>query len=134
LARRTSLFVYGTLQRSQQMDAVLRGASNWRYAGTATVAGELYDAGDYPVLVLNRRSRSKVRGRIVEIDDSMAALALLDDYEGVREGLYVRRRRRVDVADGSRRIAWVYEYARPVDGMRRIAAWPTVRRAAHAAR
>ena len=132
--RRTLLFVYGTLRRSERIDAVLGGASGWRYAGAATMAGELYDAGNYPALRSQRRAASRVRGRLVEIDEPAAALPRLDEYEGVGEGLYVRRRRRVEVADGSRRIAWVYEYARPVDGMRRIAAWPTVRRASHAAR
>jgi gamma-glutamylcyclotransferase (GGCT)/AIG2-like uncharacterized protein YtfP len=128
------LFVYGTLQRSEQMDAVIAGASDWRYAGAATVAGELYDAGDYPALLLNRRSASRVRGRLVELDDAAAALQRLDDYEGVREGLYVRRRCLVQVPDGDKRFAWVYQYARPVNGLPRIRGWPAVRRATQVTR
>jgi len=111
--------------QSARMEVVLAGCCGWRFAGGATIAGELYDAGDYPALVPNRRSTPRVRGRIVEVDDAAAALTRLDDYEGVREGLYGRRRRRVEVEDGSRRVAWVYEYARPVDGMPRIRVWPT---------
>jgi gamma-glutamylcyclotransferase (GGCT)/AIG2-like uncharacterized protein YtfP len=117
------LFVYGTLMRRRQMDAVLGGCSGWRYAGRATIAGELYDVGSYPALRVNSRSAARVTGMLVEVDRGQVALARLDEYEGVGEGLYVRRRRRVRIDGGAARIAWLYEYARAVDGLRRIARW-----------
>jgi gamma-glutamylcyclotransferase (GGCT)/AIG2-like uncharacterized protein YtfP len=117
------LFVYGTLMRRRQMDAVLAGCSGWRYAGRATVAGELYDVGSYPALIVNGRSAARVTGVLVEVDRGQVALARLDEYEGVGEGLYVRLRRRVRIDGGGARVAWLYEYARAVEGLRRIARW-----------
>jgi gamma-glutamylcyclotransferase (GGCT)/AIG2-like uncharacterized protein YtfP len=119
------LFVYGTLTRRRQMDAVLAGCSGWRYTGRATIAGELYDVGSYPALRVNGRSAARVTGRLVEVDRGQIALARLDAYEGVGEGLYVRRRRRVRTGGGHSRVAWIYEYARTVDRLPRIARWPS---------
>lgn len=117
------LFVYGTLMRRSQMDAVLAGCSEWRYAGRATVAGILYDAGSYPALRVDPRSGARVPGMLVELDRARLALGRLDEYEGVGDGLYARRRRRVRTGNRSMRIAWIYEYARAVDRLPRIAAW-----------
>lgn len=90
--------------------------------GRATVQGALYDVGEYPALQRSAAVADVVPGVVLEVDD--AALARLDDYEGVAEGLYTRELRSVRLDDGTDRDAWVYLYARPVDGMRRIAAWP----------
>ena len=117
------LFVYGTLLRRGRMNAVLAGCSEWRYAGRATVAGELYDTGSYPALRCRPGSRARVPGMLIEIDRASPALARLDDYEGVPDGLYIRRRRRVLTGDGRSRIVWLYEYARAVDRLRRIDRW-----------
>jgi gamma-glutamylcyclotransferase (GGCT)/AIG2-like uncharacterized protein YtfP len=50
--------------------------------------------------------------------------AALDRYEGVDEGLYRREQIAVRLDDGQSCDAWVYLYAQPIAGRRRIAAWP----------
>jgi len=116
---RPLLFAYGTLQEARQRDTVLRGAST-REIGRGSVAGTLYDLGEYPGLVAEGAAR--VPGLLIELADE-AALALLDAYEGVDEGLYARIRTPVRLDTGDEVEAWVYVYLRPVDGRPRIASW-----------
>lgn len=117
------LFVYGTLLDSDRMQAWIGGITAWHVTATATVGGRLYDAGDYPVLRPSRTLSERVPGRLLELEDGGAALARLDEYEGVDEGLFRRRRRTVLCDDGRRLQAWVYEYRRSVRGLRRIECW-----------
>ena len=116
---RPLLFAYGTLQEARQRDAVLRGAAT-REIGRGSVAGTLYDLGEYPGLVADGAAR--VPGTLIELPDE-AALALLDAYEGVDEGLYARVRATVRLETGDELEAWLYSYLRPVDGRPRIASW-----------
>lgn len=116
---RPLLFAYGTLQEAGQRDAVLRGAATW-VVGRGSVAGTLYDLGEYPGLVAGGATR--VPGTLIELADD-AALTLLDAYEGVEEGLYARVRTTVHLDTGDEVAAWVYVYLRPVDGRPRIASW-----------
>ncbi len=119
-----SLFVYGTLLDPAQLTVVLAGCSRWRDLGPAAIAGILYDAGDYPALCLDAESPRRVPGHLIELGDPAAALSRLDEYEGVADGLYVRQQCRAELPDGSGRDCWVYAYARPVEGLPRIARWP----------
>jgi len=119
------LFVYGTLKDASRLSAVL-GPSAWRLLGSATVAGILYDCGEYPALVSARTADDVVPGLLLELDDEQA-LAQLDAYEGVDSGLYVRRRCEVRLDNGQLTNAWGYLYNRPTVGLRRIAAWPPER-------
>jgi gamma-glutamylcyclotransferase (GGCT)/AIG2-like uncharacterized protein YtfP len=116
----THLFVYGTLRDEIRMAEVLGGGSEWRYLGPATVDGDLYDAGEYPALLLRAVGGRPVEGVLVELADPVVAFATLDVYEGVDMGLYVRRRCSARLADGSERVVWIYEYNGSVEGLQRL--------------
>ncbi|MEN0068280.1 MAG: gamma-glutamylcyclotransferase family protein [Myxococcota bacterium] len=80
----TSLFVYGTLMQGQDQEGLLAGCE--RIA--ATTRGRLYDLpAGYPALSLQGADR--VYGELVRNLD-VRRLVLLDDYEGVDQGLYER--------------------------------------------
>lgn len=91
------LFVYGTLRRGGGKDGLLEGA---RFLRPAIVSGSLYDLGHYPALVLD--GRAIVHGEVWRCPTG--ALAAIDAYEGVDEGLFERVR--VDI--GSEGLAWTY--------------------------
>jgi gamma-glutamylcyclotransferase (GGCT)/AIG2-like uncharacterized protein YtfP len=94
--RTTHLFVYGTLRSGGGAAGLLRGCE---HVGTGTVAGTLYDLGAYPALVLDGEGR--VEGEVWRCPAK--ALARLDEYEGVPEGLYRRVAVQVGGAD-----CWTY--------------------------
>src|SRR5262245_22552558 len=98
------LFAYGTLQDPRQVAAVRRRAVQVRGVGSGTVRGILYDVGDYPALRPSDAPGDVVPGVLLELDDG--ALAGLDAYEGVAEGLYVRQRAAVHLDDGCTVEAW----------------------------
>lgn len=81
------LFVYGTLQRGRVNHGQLAGQ---RFVGPArTVPGlRLHDLGGYPGLVPHPETPTGVTGEVWSVD--AAALARLDAFEGVGEGLYRR--------------------------------------------
>jgi gamma-glutamylcyclotransferase (GGCT)/AIG2-like uncharacterized protein YtfP len=116
----THLFVYGTLRDEARLREVLGDDGAWSYCGPATVAGDLYDAGEYPALLLRDGGEPSVEGRLVELFDSVAAFTALDTYEEVDAGLYTRRRCRPRLMDGSEHVVWVYEYNRSVSGLPRL--------------
>lgn len=81
------VFVYGTLKR---------GGSNQHYLAGQTLLGPaalrsghaLYSLGDYPGLVADPDATGTVTGEIWRV--TPAALAGLDELEGIEEGLYAR--------------------------------------------
>ena len=77
------LFVYGTLRSGGGAAGLLRGC---RLVGPGAVAGTLYDLGAYPALVPGGAGR--VEGEVWRCPAD--ALARLDEYEGVAEGLFER--------------------------------------------
>lgn len=81
------LFVYGTLKRGRANHHVLAGQN---FLGEArTIAGyRLYHLGEYPGLVPAAADRAGVSGEIWSV--TPVALARLDAFEGVPEGLYRR--------------------------------------------
>ena len=105
------------------MRAAALGGAVARVVGRGTVAGALYDLGEYPGVVDAAGDAGRVPGVVLELDDA-AALARLDHYEGVGHGLYVRREVVVALDGGGACAAWLYVYARSIDGRRRLAAWP----------
>ncbi len=100
------LFVYGSL---------LPGAESWEVLesfvdgdGTPdSVSGELFDTGlGYPAGVVDERSPHTVYGRTFQLvaTRSAEALAVLDEFEDVADGLF----HRVVVTTAMGRSAWVY--------------------------
>ena len=93
------VFVYGTLTDRGRVASVLEDARGaYAFGGPATLEGLHRVDGRYPTLVPGGR----VEGRILAVDEP--ALEVLDRYEGVDRGLYVRIP--VEGADGRR--VWVY--------------------------
>ena len=83
------LFVYGTLKRGCSNHHHLAGQT---FVGAArTVPGfRLYDLGGYPGIAAVAEERMGVVGELWSVDPD--ALARLDAFEGVHEGLYRRTR------------------------------------------
>lgn len=115
------IFVYGTLKRRGINHQYL---ARQRYVGEArTVAGYcLYELDGYPGLVADATDQEGVTGELWDVDDGW--IKILDDFEGVPEGLY--RRELVPLAEpSSQPSANAYVYARSVAGRRRLgSAWP----------
>lgn len=96
------LFVYGTLMERASHGGLLAQACD-RIA--ATTRGSLYHLpAGYPALCLV--DRGFVHGELVTLPDAKI-FVLLDQYEGVAEGLYTRQR--VPVQAGLKNYrAWTY--------------------------
>jgi len=114
-------FLYGTLKDRSLLAAAV-GKVSVRSVGNGTVRGTLYNAGDYPALVLG--GTCEVPGELFEVSDFDAVVHRLDAYEGVAQGLYSRQRTRVNTTDETR-LAWAYVYEGDVDGLPTIDSWPT---------
>jgi len=96
-----SIFVYGTLKHGESQAALLTGLERQ----PARVRGRLYHLpAGYPALVLG--GDQDVHGELVAAPDPRL-LQLLDDYEGVGQGLY--RRELVRCVMGLRsELAWAW--------------------------
>ena len=77
------VFTYGTLTDPDRVEEVL-GPEPHTDRGSATLDGLHRVTGEYPTLAPSGR----VDGRLLAVDSS--GLLVLDDYEGVDRGLYVR--------------------------------------------
>ncbi len=84
---RTFLFVYGTLKRGGRNH---RHLADQTYVGEArTIAGyRLYHLDEYPGLLPAADDQSGVSGEVWSV--TPVALARLDAFEGIAEGLYRR--------------------------------------------
>lgn len=81
------LFVYGSLKRGCHNHGQMAGQAF--VAEARTIPGfRLFDVGGYPGLVPWPADEAGVLGEIWEVDE--AALARLDAFEGLDEGLYTR--------------------------------------------
>ena len=118
------LFVYGTLNDPEALTRLLGNRDRWREVGVGAVRGALFDLGDFPGLLESESSADTVRGMVIELTEPDVALTRLDAYEGVHDGVYVRREMPVRLDAGKSLNAWVYLYNRPVGKGRRIAGWP----------
>lgn len=83
----TLLFVYGTLKQGLSNHAYLAGQKLLGPARTQP-GYRLFEVGGYPGMVPWPSDRVGVTGEVWEVDDQ--ALAELDAFEGVPEGLYRR--------------------------------------------
>jgi gamma-glutamylcyclotransferase (GGCT)/AIG2-like uncharacterized protein YtfP len=109
-----AIFVYGTLKRGCKNHHHLAGQ---RYVGDAkTAAGyRLHDLGAYPGMVADVSDTLGVTGEVWTVD--AAALARLDAFEGVAEGLYRREPVRL-LAPFDAETIDTYFYARELIGSR----------------
>lgn len=112
-APRLPVFVYGTLRPGEKnYPGYLAGRTTNELPGT--VAGELFFVvdGGYPYLA---PGKGRVRGELIELQPrhyqaTLAALDALEEYDPQDEehSVYLRRKAEVQLADGSKRLAWVY--------------------------
>jgi gamma-glutamylcyclotransferase (GGCT)/AIG2-like uncharacterized protein YtfP len=121
------IFVYGTLLSAFGAGdhPTLRGRA--RLIGPGTVPGLLFDAGVYPVALLDEAVPGRIRGELHAVPAASASelLELLDRYEGFLpdrpgDSLFVRQRVTVFREGGEPLGAWAYRYNRPVTGLTRI--------------
>lgn len=118
------LFVYGSLRRDAPRGRHDLLAGHAEFIGPGRVRGRLYDLGDFPGLVAAVTRDEWVRGELYALA-SPGALVALDEYEDFdpaapETSLFRRVRREVLMATGGRERAWVYEFAGPVAGRRRV--------------
>jgi gamma-glutamylcyclotransferase (GGCT)/AIG2-like uncharacterized protein YtfP len=112
-----TFFCYGTLRKGDCRYRVMKelGILSER---PGKVRGRLYDCGAYPAITLDAPQKAVVHGDFIRIHDLDEAFRRLDAIEGYRSGggqnLYNRRLVSVRLDDRSVRVAWIYEYARPL--------------------
>ena len=108
----TRLLVYGLLRCGLSMNEMLEGAVS---LGERRVAGfDLYDLSDYPGAAPGAGTLIAELYRLA----SAAQLEALDEAEGLHFDPPLYCRQAVRLEDGE---AWLYVYARPLDGAPRIA-------------
>lgn len=96
------LFVYGTLMTGCDAEGLLRGLRRW----PARTRGRLYRMrAGYPALVMDPAA-GWIEGELVELD-TPGRLVVLDNFEGVGEGLYAREAIRV-AYQGRSATCWAY--------------------------
>lgn len=113
------LFVYGTLHPDRAPEEIAEAVNKLRPLGAGTTRGELHDLGEYPAVFLESRNRSLVKGLVFALPEDAETLASLDRYEEFQpsdpeNSLFIRAKRLVTFADGTRRRCWVYLYNRPL--------------------
>ena len=91
------VFVYGTLTEPDRVAEVL---DSFVFVGPATLTGLRLVEGRYPTLAPG----GETAGRLLRTDE----MAALDEYEGVREGLYLRESVPLDAPEGHPSRAAVY--------------------------
>ncbi len=116
------LFLYGTLLPRLAPPEIKPTVRRLRRVGRGIVRGHLFDFGEYPGAVLSRNG-SQIVGQIFELPDDPEVLNRLDEYEGFdrsdpKSSLFVRKRRSVQLQDGTRIFCWIYSYNRPVETAR----------------
>ncbi len=111
---------YGSLMRGLGATLRLGIDQRLRFVGPCTVAGELYDLGDWPGL---RTGNGRVVGEIHALldDEVLGILDGFEDYDAKRprESMYLRER--VPLLDsGGGETAWTYVYNQVPDAIARI--------------
>jgi gamma-glutamylcyclotransferase (GGCT)/AIG2-like uncharacterized protein YtfP len=134
------LFVYGTLLASVAGRAHQMLATRADLVSRGSIAGRLYDVGDYPAAVSSADGGARIHGELYAIrpgrEDEL--LADLDRYEGFAPGrsgqsLFVRTEVAVERQGGGTTAAWTYVFNRSLDGLPRIASGDYASHAASAA-
>ena len=112
------LFTYGTLRRAAGNAAHRLLADSAEIVGPGFVRGRLYQATDFPVLVLDPEG-VEVAGEVYRVFAAQAVFVRLDQYEGfdpTSPDTSEFRRDLVTVTLGDQRTvtAWAYVYQRPL--------------------
>ncbi len=107
------LFVYGTLMSQSKHPMAVRLRQCAKLIGPATIAGRLYDLGEYPGATLSANMRDKIHGEVFRLTAPSQILPILDRYEGAtphhpQPYLYSREITEARLANGQRLPAWVY--------------------------
>jgi gamma-glutamylcyclotransferase (GGCT)/AIG2-like uncharacterized protein YtfP len=110
------LFVYGTLLPSEAPKEIASIVKRFRRLGSAQVRGRLYDFGEFPGAVLDPTARSTIHGELILLPDGRT-LDVLDRYEEFdpsepKKSLFVRKRAKIQMANGTSREGWIYVYNR----------------------
>jgi len=132
------VFVYGTLRpkarrlRREAERAMRLLEERGEYVGPARIKGKLYRVSWYPGVRESSSDSDVVVGDVFRAPDYV--IAKLDAYEDAStdpraDTDYLRRRKRVRLADGRRLLAWTYVYKRAVDPKSRIPGGDFVREA-----
>ncbi|MCU0334785.1 MAG: gamma-glutamylcyclotransferase [Chitinophagaceae bacterium] len=117
------IFVYGSLRKGFNSPAYQYISQYFDFESNGRINGRLYDLGEYPAAVPDTGD-AFIIGELYCIrrtEEFEWALAQLDDYEGIHEdedgpAHYRRELVMVHLPDGSEQQAWVYWYARSVEG------------------
>jgi gamma-glutamylcyclotransferase (GGCT)/AIG2-like uncharacterized protein YtfP len=109
------LFVYGTLHPDRAPKEIQKVVRKMVPVGEGTVVGNLHNLGEYPALVVDGRRKQRVPGSVFILPDGPEALQALDRYEefepqDLKNSLFVRSKRTVTMANGTRKRCWVYVY------------------------
>ncbi len=117
------LFVYGSLLNTDNEFAVYLN-NNAGLFSTGKFNGKLYDIGEYPGATIDTDGNYKISGNIYKLNNKLAALKILDEYEGFGDdqeqpNLFVRKSLPVETANGTV-YCWVYLYNLPVEGLEQI--------------
>jgi gamma-glutamylcyclotransferase (GGCT)/AIG2-like uncharacterized protein YtfP len=120
------LFVYGTLEPAHAPADIAAAVRRMKPVGSGSVRGRLYDLGEYPGAVVSRTSPSVIKGKVFELPEDQQVLSSIDAYEGFdpdhpHGSLFIRKRWPVTLADGSRKMCWIYTYNRKPGDARLIA-------------
>jgi gamma-glutamylcyclotransferase (GGCT)/AIG2-like uncharacterized protein YtfP len=116
------LFVYGSLRPAAGHPHGRRLAAEATALGVGSVAGRLYDLGDYPGLVLEA-GPERVRGEVFRLAAGSPLWPLLDAYEAgdAMNPEFVRTRAVVTLAcDGARLDCALYVYRGSVAGRAQV--------------
>ena len=112
-----NLFLYGTLLPSEAPKEIASIVRRFRRLGPAHVRGRLYDLGEFPGAVLDSSSRTIIHGELVALPSDGEILEALDRYEefdpsNPKKSLFLRKKTKVYMANGSSREGWIYVYNR----------------------
>jgi gamma-glutamylcyclotransferase (GGCT)/AIG2-like uncharacterized protein YtfP len=111
------VFIYGTLLPGEAPEEIASIVKRLRRLGSARVRGRLYDFGEFPGAVLDPSSRTMVYGELVALPSDEGLLEALDRYEEFdssdpKRSLFIRKKAKVWMANGSSREGWIYVYNR----------------------
>ncbi|MCA9082400.1 MAG: gamma-glutamylcyclotransferase [Planctomycetaceae bacterium] len=120
--REELLFVYGSLKRGFNLHHLLAGAEFVQDALTLP-RYRLFDCGEYPALVPSPDHGYSIAGEVYRV--TLEQLRILDEAEGVEEGLYTRSQVQL-LGRLSERYVHGYEYLKSIHGLKECRGrWPS---------